>query len=50
MIDQLCALPPTATALDAIIERFAVDTVAEVTGRTHRLIIGRDGCQKASVA
>jgi hypothetical protein len=46
MIEQLCALPPIATALDAIIERFGVDTVAEVTGRTRRLIIGRDGCQK----
>jgi hypothetical protein len=39
MIEQLCALPPIATALDAIIERFGVDQVAEVTGRTRRLII-----------
>jgi hypothetical protein len=31
---------------DAIIERFGVDQVAEVTGRTRRLVIGRDGCQK----
>ena len=46
MIEQLCALPPIATALDAIIERFGVDQVAEVTGRTRRLIIGRDGRQK----
>jgi hypothetical protein len=45
MIEQLCALPPIATALDAIIERFGVDTVAEVTGRTRRLIVGRDGRQ-----
>lgn len=45
MIEQLCALPPIATALDAIIERFGVDQVAEVTGRTRRLIIGRDGRQ-----
>jgi hypothetical protein len=37
MIEQLCALPPIATALDAIIERFGVDQVAEVTGRTRRL-------------
>ena len=42
----LCALPPIATALDAIIERFGVDEVAEVTGRTRRLIIGGDGRQK----
>ena len=46
MIEQLCALPPIATALDAIIERFGVDQVAEVTGRTRRLIIGGDGHQK----
>lgn len=46
MIEQLCALPPIATALDAIIERFGVEQVAEVTGRTRRLIVGRDGQQK----
>jgi hypothetical protein len=46
MIEQLCALPPIATALDAIIERFGVDHVAEVTGRTKRLIVGQDGRQK----
>jgi len=45
MIEQLCALPPIATALDAIIERFGVEKVAEVTGRTRRLIVGRDGRQ-----
>lgn len=46
MIEQLCALPPIATALDAIIERFGVDQVAEVTGRSRRLIVGADGKQK----
>jgi hypothetical protein len=46
MIEQLCALPPIATALDAIIERFGVDRVAEVTGRSRRLIVGPDGRQK----
>src|SRR3546814_2394067 len=46
MIEQICALPPIATALDAIIERFGIDQVAEVTGRTRRLIVGRDGRQK----
>ena len=45
MIEQLLR-PAIATALDAIIERFGVDQVAEVTGRTRRLIVGRDGCQK----
>ena len=46
MIEQLCALPPIATALDAIIERFGAEAVAEVTGRSRRLIIGADGRQK----
>ncbi len=46
MIEHLCALPPIATALDAIIERFGTDQVAEVTGRTRRLIVGPDGRQK----
>lgn len=46
MIEQLCALPPIATVLDAIIERFGVEKVAEVTGRTRRLIVGTDGRQK----
>jgi hypothetical protein len=46
MIERLCALPPVATAIDAIIERFGVDAVAEVTGRSRRLVVGTDGSQK----
>ena len=46
MIEQLCALPPIATALDAIIERFGANDVAEVTGRARRLIVGADGRQQ----
>jgi len=46
MIEQLCALPPIATALYAVIERFGVDQVAEVTGRSRRLVVGPDGRQK----
>lgn len=46
LIEQLCALPPIATALDALIERFGTDAVAEVTGRTRRLVIGNDGRQR----
>ncbi|HEX5258973.1 MAG TPA: strawberry notch family protein [Sphingomicrobium sp.] len=45
LIEQLCALPPVATALDAMIERFGTQLVAEVTGRTRRLVT-RDGAQK----
>ena len=46
LIEELCALPPIAAALDAIIERFGVNEVAEVTGRTKRLIVNADGRQK----
>lgn len=46
MIEKLCALPAIATALDAIIERFGVDHVAEVTGRTRRLVNDSQGEQR----
>lgn len=46
LIEQLCALPPIATALDAIIEHFGTGSVAEVTGRTRRLVLVRDGQQR----
>ena len=46
MIEKLCALPPIWAALDAVIERFGTDHVAEVTGRTRRLINGSDGRQR----
>ncbi len=46
LIEQLCALPPIATALDAVIEHFGTDQVAEVTGRTRRHVLGADGQQR----
>jgi hypothetical protein len=46
LIEQLCALPPIGTALDTLLERFGADRVAEVTGRTRRLVVGADGRQK----
>ena len=46
LIEQLCALPPIGTALDALIERFGTEAVAEVTGRTRRLVVRSDGRQK----
>jgi hypothetical protein len=46
LIEQLCALPPIGTALDTLIERFGTDAVAEVTGRTRRLVVAADGRQK----
>lgn len=46
LIEQLCALPPIGTALDTLLERFGTDRVAEVTGRTRRLVVGADGRHK----
>lgn len=46
LIEHLCALPPIMSALDALLERFGHDNVAEVTGRTKRLISAGDGRQK----
>jgi hypothetical protein len=46
LIEQLCALPPVATALDALIEHFGTAAVAEVTGRSRRLVVGSDGRRK----
>lgn len=46
LIENLSALPPIATALDAIIEHFGTGSVAEVTGRSRRLVISGDGQQR----
>src|SRR3546814_11042947 len=45
-LELLGAMPPIAPALDAVIERFGTDAVAEVTGRTKRLIRLPDGRPK----
>ena len=46
LIEQLCALPPIRTALDALIEHFGTEAVAEITGRTKRLVTTTNGEQK----
>ncbi|MGF7155985.1 strawberry notch-like NTP hydrolase domain-containing protein [Novosphingobium gossypii] len=46
LIETLCAMPPIKSALDALIEHYGTDALAEVTGRTKRLIALRDGSQK----
>jgi hypothetical protein len=46
LLEQLCALPPIGTALDTLLARFGTDAVAEVTGRTRRLVTGANGRQK----
>ncbi|KUM26698.1 methylase [Mesorhizobium loti] len=45
MIERLALLPPVGSALDQILHHFGTDTVAEVTGRSRRIVkkTGRDG-------
>jgi len=46
LLEHICALPPIKSALDALIEHFGTDMVAEVTGRSRRLVPTSDGRQK----
>ncbi len=46
MLEHICGLPPVKSALDALIEHFGTDQVAEVTGRSKRLVPTSDGRQK----
>jgi predicted RNA methylase len=51
MIEKLAALPPVGSALDQILHHFGTDVVAEVTGRSRRIVkkIGRDGVDRLAV-
>ena len=42
LIEKLASLPPVPGALDQIIQRFGTDLVAEVTGRSRRVIRNGD--------
>ena len=42
LIEKLASLPPVPGALDQIVQRFGTDMVAEVTGRSRRVIRKRD--------
>ena len=44
-LEALGAMPPIASALDAIVTRFGEDKVAEITGRSRRLTTASDGRQ-----
>jgi hypothetical protein len=46
MLEHICALPAIPTALDAILNHYGPTRVAEVTGRTKRLIVQADGSQR----
>ena len=51
MIERLASLPPVGSALDLILHHFGTDTVAEVTGRSRRIVkkTGRDGIDRLAV-
>lgn len=46
LIERLCAMPPVATALDELIRHFGTSKVAEVTGRSRRIVTDHAGRQK----
>jgi len=46
LIEQLCALPAIPGALDALIHHFGTERMAEVTGRSRRLIVDASGRQR----
>lgn len=51
LIEQLASLPPVQGALDQIVQRFGTDVVAEVTGRSRRIVRkrGQDGIERLAV-
>ncbi|SDO65331.1 strawberry notch-like NTP hydrolase domain-containing protein [Afipia sp. GAS231] len=42
LIEKLASLPPVPGALDQVVQRFGADVVAEVTGRSRRIIRKHD--------
>ena len=38
LIERLCAMPPVPAALDQIVQHFGHDAVAEITGRSRRIV------------
>jgi hypothetical protein len=51
LMEKLASLPPVHGALDQIVQRFGTDMVAEVTGRSRRIIrkTGSDGIDRLVV-
>ncbi|BAV52867.1 methylase/helicase (plasmid) [Mesorhizobium loti] len=51
MLEKLASLPPVGSALDQILHHFGTDLVAEVTGRSRRIVkkTGRDGIDRLAV-
>ena len=51
LIERLASLPPVPGALDQIVQRFGTDVVAEVTGRSRRIVrrTSRGGIDRLTV-
>ncbi len=51
LIEQLASLPPVQGALDQVVQRFGTDQVAEVTGRSRRVVRkrGEDGVDRLAI-
>ena len=51
MIEHLAALPAVQGALDQIVQRFGTDQIAEVTGRSRRVVrkVAADGAERLAV-
>jgi hypothetical protein len=51
MIEKLASLPPVGSALDQILHHFGTDVVAEVTGRSRRIVkkTARDSVDRLAV-
>jgi hypothetical protein len=51
MIERLAALAPVQGALDQIVQRFGAEQVAEITGRSRRILrkIGENGSERFAV-
>lgn len=51
LIERLAALPAVPAALDQIVQRFGTEAVAEVTGRSRRIVrkTGRNGIDRLAV-
>jgi predicted RNA methylase len=51
LIEKLASLPPVPGALDQVVQHFGTDTVAEVTGRSRRIVrkTGADGIDRLMV-
>ncbi len=51
LIEHLAALPPVQGALDQVVQRFGTEMVAEVTGRSRRIVRkrGNDGGDRLAV-